>query len=295
MLPSAVRSSIENILSDKHEGRPVKISAIRPLGGGCINDAASLTTDAGKYFAKWNDAKKYPGMFEAEQKGLQLLSDTKEIYVPSVIQAGIAGDNSFLILEMVEEGKKTSDFWEEFGRAIARMHKHTWKSFGLDHDNYIGSLPQINKPQEKWAEFFVCERLEPQLRQARNAGKLGRSAASHFENLFAALEEIFPPEKPSLLHGDLWSGNYMTSPEGRACIYDPAVYYGHREMDIAMTKLFGGFDAGFYAGYLHELPLEKGWEKRTDICNLYSLLVHVNLFGGGYAAQVEQIVRKFSS
>jgi protein-ribulosamine 3-kinase len=107
------------------------------------------------------------------------------------------------------------------------------------------------------------------------------------------LDEVFPPAKPALLHGDLWSGNYMTSPQGRACIYDPAVYYGHREMDMAMTKLFGGFDEEFYSGYMHEFPLEKEWEKRADICNLYPLLVHVNLFGGGYAAQVEQIVRKF--
>lgn len=293
MLSATVRSSIETILTSRHEGQPVVISSVKPLGGGCINEAASLVTNAGQYFVKWNNAKKYPGMFEAEHKGLQLLRSTGAIHIPGVVHEGIAGEHSFLVLEMVTEGKKTDDFWEDFGRSMAKMHRHTWKAFGLDHDNYIGSLPQSNAPHDKWTEFFICERLEPQLKRARDEGKLGRNAASHFNHLFLVLDEIFPPEKPALLHGDLWSGNFMISPNGRACIYDPAVYYGHREMDIAMTKLFGGFNDGFYAGYTHELPLEKGWEKRVDVCNLYSLLVHVNLFGGGYAAQVEGIICKY--
>lgn len=292
MLPKALIHAAEQALTE-FTGEPVRITGTRALGGGCINPAVALETNSKNYFLKYNSAQKHPGMFEAEVKGLALLRSTGALYIPSVIHCGEASGDAFILMELVEQGRPAATFWTDFGSSLARMHKITRSQFGLDHDNYIGSLQQSNREHSTWAEFFMNERIEPQLRLARDAGKINAPVIAHFDSLFIKLGEIFPAEPPALLHGDLWSGNYMRSPQGKACIYDPAVYFGHREMDIAMTKLFGGFTEDFYTGYNNELPLEKGWKQRIDICNLYSLLVHVNLFGGGYVNDVEAIVRRF--
>jgi fructosamine-3-kinase len=163
----------------------------------------------------------------------------------------------------------------------------------LEQDNFIGSLIQENKQQPDFINFFISQRLEVQLKIARNQGALNQSDTRYFNSLFNKLNNIVPIEKPALLHGDLWSGNFMVNSSGAPCIFDPAVYYGHREADIAMTQLFGGFSPEFYHAYNETCPLEKDWQKRTDIFNLYPLLVHVNLFGGSYAAQVLRIIRHF--
>ena len=234
-------------------------------------------------------------MLEAEAKGLKLLKEANEIKVPEVISWKIIRDTQYLILEFIESSSMEKHFWYNFGKSLAKLHKHPSADgkFGLDHDNYIGSLPQSNKQHNSWTEFFILERLEQQIKMARDAGKIGNGISQRFQKLFSQLEKIFPIEKPSLLHGDLWSGNYMVGNSGEPVIIDPAVYFGHHEMDIAMTKLFGGFDSEFYFAYHEEFPLEKDWQKRTDICNLYPLMVHVNLFGGSYATQVENILKSF--
>lgn len=264
-----------------------------PLSGGSINTAAKLETSAGHFFVKWNDAKKHPGMFEAEAKGLKLLKDANEIGVPEIIFYGEVEKTSFLLLEFIDPSSREKHFFHDFGKSLARLHKQSDEHFGLDHDNYIGSLKQGNKKHKQWSDFFREERLEKQLRMAFDEGKLRKSIIQQFDNLFNLLPEIFPGEKPSLLHGDLWSGNYSNDYLGKAAIFDPAVYYGSREMDIAMSKLFGGFDKEFYEGYNEEFPLENAWKERVDICNLYPLLVHVNLFGGSYGRDVERILSKF--
>jgi fructosamine-3-kinase len=292
MLSKEIRSEVEEVIS-VHAGEPCTIKDARPLGGGCINNAFAISTDAGNFFLKTNDAAKYPGMFEAEANGLKLLASANAIVVPSVIDHGIAGKDSFLLLELAEQGKLQNDSWEDFGASLAKLHTNTQQQFGLDHNNYIGSLHQSNRLHDTWSSFFSNERLEPQLRLALDTGRAGSGLRAKFEKLFLVMDEIFPVGKPSLLHGDLWSGNFMISPGGKACIYDPAVYFGNREMDIATTKLFGGFEEGFYEGYNDAFPLEKGWQQRVDICNLYPLMVHVNLFGGGYLNDVERILNKF--
>ncbi|MBI2968866.1 MAG: fructosamine kinase family protein [Bacteroidetes bacterium] len=288
MNPNPVFRAIEAALCG-YLARSVVIQSHLPVGGGCINNAFCIDTGAGKFFCKVNDVKKYPGMFEAEAKGLQVLKEANEIFVPSFIASGEDKGSAFLILEFIEPGKRVPDFSPLFGQALARMHRRTEKYFGLDHDNYIGSLRQSNKKHDRWVDFFIEERLLPQIQLAGFSGL----RAKRFENLFKKLDDIFPAEKPSLLHGDLWSGNYMVSPQGAACLIDPSVYYGCREMDIAMTKLFGGFDIEFYDAYNREFPLEPGWQKRTDLCNLYPLLVHVNLFGGSYLYQMDSIINRF--
>jgi fructosamine-3-kinase len=189
--------------------------------------------------------------------------------------------------------KRQSDFWENFGTALAALHKNTQDNFGLDEDNYIGSLSQSNRCHSDWTDFFIAERLEPQIALARNNRKISQSHTRQFEKLYKKFPEIFPEEKPALVHGDLWNGNFITGKDGYACLVDPAVHYGNREAELSFTKLFGGFDPGFYQAYQQAFPLEKCFAQRVDIYNLYPLMVHVNLFDGGYAASVESILRKF--
>lgn len=283
---------IEELLS-QHEGEEILISDVSTVSGGSINYAYCLTTNNSKYFIKTNKAKRYPAMFVKEASGLNLLINTKAIKIPKVILFGEFEDDSFLILEHIKSENLSSDFWESFGKQLAHLHQNTNTSFGLKEDNYIGSLNQPNNSHNTWTDFFINERLETQIKLARDNNRIDAATISRFENLFYKLDEIFPLEKPSLLHGDLWSGNFMVGDKGEPVIMDPAVYYGHREIDIAMTKLFGGFDTEFYKSYIEQSPLEKGWEKRIEIYNLYPLMVHVNLFGGGYLEQVKSILSKF--
>lgn len=292
MLSGKLISAIESALTEKYVSK-VLIKKCLPIGGGCINNTMKIETSEGNFFLKHNEAKRYPKMFEAEAKGLQILKSANEIFIPEVICYGEYGEESILVLEFLEPGKKQKNFFEDFGIRLAKLHKHSSEKFGLDHNNYIGSLPQSNKLHKSWIEFFIEERLEKQVKLARDSGAIGNLTIKQFNNLYNHFAEIFPNEKPSLLHGDLWNGNYMAASDGYACIIDPAVYYGFREMDIAMSKLFGGFSPEFYSSYNNEFPMEKGWQSRIDICNLYPLMVHVNLFGGGYLQEVKSILRRY--
>lgn len=292
MLPPEIKHEAEALLSEK-EGVSIKITRAEVVSGGSINYSFKIFTSNKVYFLKWNFADKFPGMFEVECKGLQLLHMSNTIAIPEVIGCKKAGIYSFLILEFVESISPRSISFERMGKEMAMLHKVTTSYFGLGHNNYIGSLSQSNTKHKDWVEFFIVERIEPQLKLAGNKSLLSKQVNKHFEKMFNVLGEIFPVEQPALLHGDLWSGNYLVGDSGKPYLIDPAVYYGHREMDIAMSKLFGGFDEAFYSTYNSELPMEKGWEKRIDICNLYPLLVHVNLFGEGYVNQVLQIIKRF--
>jgi fructosamine-3-kinase len=292
MISSTLKEVLEKELSDVLRSK-LTIEQFFPLGGGDINEAYRLQTNEGPFFMKFNSASRYPGMFEKEAKGLKLLTATKEIKVPEVILSGQSKDDIFLVLEYIEPTPKKHFFWKDFGRSLARMHRHSSKKFGLDHNNYMGAIPQSNRHHNTWPEFFAMERLEPMVHMARDNGYFSRNTVSAFERLFMRLGQIFPEEPPALIHGDLWTGNHMVDREGNACIIDPAVHYGHREMDIAMSRLFGSFAAEFYEAYHTEYPLENGWIERVDVCNLYPLLVHVNLFGEGYVGSVERIVRRF--
>lgn len=292
MISNELKKTLEKQLTEIFSS-DIKIEKLKSVSGGCINETIKLETNFKTFFLKTNSAKAFPGMFEAEAKGLQLLAKANQIKIPSVILFGEHNDSSFLILEWIELGKRRKDFFEDFGRKLARLHKHTEKYFGLNHNNYIGSLPQNNKLYENGIDFFIEQRLQKQIELANRNNAINNSTIEQFENLFKKLPQIIPNEPPALLHGDLWSGNYMTDQTGVACIFDPAVYYGFREIDIAMTKLFGGFDSEFYSSYNEEFALQKNWKQRVDIFNLYPLMVHVNLFGGGYIEQVKQILRKY--
>lgn len=292
MIPAALEEAILKTLSEKIS-KNLSLSSVRPLSGGDINDAYALQTSAGAFFMKYNDAGRYPAMFEKEALGLELLRNAAELKVPSVVGFGETKQHSFLILEFIDSAEKRGDFWAAFGTSLAKMHGHFGEGFGLDHDNYIGSLYQCNNFHNDWISFFIEERLLKMIKQARDDGLIGQSVVAAFERLFVKLPQIIPVEPPSLIHGDLWSGNYMVGPDGRACIIDPAVYYGHREMDIGMSRLFGAFGSEFYQAYQQEYPMEQGWQERMNIHNLYPLMVHVNLFGRGYVGSVQSILSQF--
>ena len=292
MLDNDFYKYVTKVLSDAIS-QEVKLLNILSIGGGSINDAYRLTTNKGDFFIKKNRADRYPELFEKEALGLKLLRDANEIRIPDEIVFGVFQGTSFLLLEFIQSSTQRNHFWEELGVKLAKLHQHTNTQFGLDHDNYIGALKQQNTLHGSWVDFFIHERLQPQIALAKNNNEIDDATFYQFEKLFNHLAEIFPEEPPSLLHGDLWSGNFMVDEKGSPVIMDPAVYYGHREMDIAMTKLFGGFDASFYDSYNEVFPLKKGWEDRLEICNLYPLMVHVNLFGGSYLRQVKQVLKQF--
>lgn len=287
MTPSkGIISIVEDHLSDT-------ITGSRFVSGGSINIAYELQTANNRYFLKVNHKVLYPGMFAAEAKGLALLTQTHTVKVPVIVLQGDAANESFLLLEWVDAKRGSVQATQALGAQLAQMHRNTAAEFGLDHDNYIGSLPQSNRKHNKWSDFFIQERLQPMVSLAADKRLLEYADAGNFEKLYAKLPELFDEEAPALLHGDLWSGNYLTTPANEPYLIDPAVYYGHREVDIAMTTLFGGFSNEFYMSYDEAFPLAKGWQQRTDLWNLYPLLVHLNLFGAGYLGQVRDALKAY--
>ena len=285
MIPERIKSEIESTLNEE-------IISAKNQSGGDINNASIIKLSSGKsFFLKWNGSAP-EGMFKTEAKGLELLSDTDaELIIPEVILMG----KDFLLLSLIESGKENPDSSFQFGVELAKLHKHSSDYFGLDHDNFIGKLPQRNDKHLNWADFFISERIEPQIKLGMQSGKFGSGIHSKIDSLHRSATNLFPEEPPALLHGDLWNGNYMFSKTGVASIYDPGVYYGHREMDLAMTRLFGGFSSDFYEGYNSEYPLAGGFEDRIELCNLYPVLVHANLFGGGYVSQAAGILDRYCS
>ena len=290
MIPQEIADSLVDFFS-RTRNVSVNILKSSSLSGGCINHVHRLQTSIGDFCIKYNLRDRFPEMFTSEADGLALLNNAGEIHVPDVCCTGYAGSFAYILLEYIDEGRKSSSFMNDFGRSLARLHKHTAGYFGHKLDNYMGSLPQSNKKHTTWNLFFVEERLKRQVSLANVY--FSSSDVAAFERLYARLDELLPVEPPALLHGDLWGGNYMVAPDGKACLIDPAVYYGHREVDIAMTTLFGGFDESFYASYQEEYPLEIGWQERLDIFKLYPLLIHLNLFGSGYLGSILSIIRRF--
>ncbi|MCB9233661.1 MAG: fructosamine kinase family protein [Bacteroidia bacterium] len=292
MIPTEVTIEVERRLSQVW-GRAVKVQGSRPVSGGCIHHGCRLETNLGLFFLKYNYARALPN-FEAEARGLGILREKSPLFVPRALFTGNTPGHAFALIEFIETAPRKADFFGDFGRQLALQHQVTEVKYGLDHDNFIGSLEQRNAPTESWVDFFIGQRLQPQLALARDRGLISREINQQFERLFSRLQDLMPAEPPSLLHGDLWSGNFMTGPDGTAAIFDPAVYYGHREAEIAFTQLFGGFPPDFYQAYHETWPLQSGWQQRVDLFNLYPILVHVNLFGVGYVSQVTEILRHFA-
>lgn len=293
MIPGEVRRALNERLREENSCQG-GIEGGSRVSGGSINRAARVrAAPHGNCFLKWN-SEADPDMFEKEVRGLKLLrSADSGLRLPRPLLWGEAGGTGYLLMEFVEEGAPGRSSAGAFGRSLAALHGVSRENFGLDHDNYIGKLPQSNTPHAEWTDFFREERLEPQVRRAVDAGLLPGEIRERFRTLYGRLDELIPPESPALIHGDLWGGNYLYDTNGDAVVYDPAVYYAHREIELAFTHLFGGFSRGFYHAYEEARPLEPGFRERREIYNLYPLLVHTNLFGASYARRVKAVMRRF--
>jgi protein-ribulosamine 3-kinase len=277
-------------------GQEVKVQSSSETGGGCINQTRILQlTNGERVFLKHN-SHPAPDFFAAESKGLQFLAQAeKGPRIPKPLALQDSQVPSFLILEYIEASAPEPDFPIRFARSLAELHRITHHSFGLDHDNYIGSTPQQNTHETNGIHFFRDHRLQTQQELARKSGKLPSATDKNLSKLCDRLEDYLDisGEKPALLHGDLWSGNYFPDRGNTPCIFDPAVYFGLREADLAMTALFGRLPQSFYDAYHEAFPLNPGYEERKDLYNLYHLLNHLNLFGSSYLGSVQQVLNKY--
>lgn len=260
----------------------------RPVGGGSVNQAYALTSGSQSYFVKINQATRI-AMFEAEALGLKQIASTRTIRVPEPICWGTVDGSAYIVLEWLDLGYGTHRAWEEMGRNLAAMHRvSSDRGFGWDQQNTIGFMPQVNPWTSDWTEFFVEQRISYQFQLARRRG-------GNFPNqarLLAAIPELLAGHnpQPSLVHGDLWSGNAAVTKLEEPVILDPATYFGDREVDLAMTELFGGFPNEFYRAYDKAFPLEPGYERRKTLYNLYHILNHFNQFGGSYEGQANRMI-----
>lgn len=272
-------------------GEKFERSDRRSVGGGCINQGYCLLDGDRAYFVKLNRAAEIE-MFQAEALGLEEMWETHTIRVPKPICTGVEGNSAYIVLEWLDiGGGGKSQVAAEMGRQLAQMHqKATRDKFGWEMNNTIGSTPQVNTWTADWVEFWREHRIGFQL-------KLGRRKGGHFpqgDRLLEAIPELLAGHspKPSLVHGDLWGGNASSTRDGEPVIFDPATYYGDREVDLAMTELFGGFSRAFYQGYNEVWPVDPGYEQRKALYNLYHIINHFNLFGGGYESQANSIISR---
>ncbi len=270
-------------------GQPFAPVEPRHVGGGCINTAVRLVDGERAYFVKLNQASLLD-MFEAESEGLQAMAETGTIRVPRPLCSGMSNDQAYLVMEYIEMGHAGRSSRQIAGRQLAQMHRAGWQHYGWHRDNTIGSTHQPNTPSDDWVDFFRRQRLGFQLQLASRNG-YGGSLQRRGQRLLEGFHHLIDHDpSPSLLHGDLWGGNIAYDREGQPVIFDPAVYYGDREADLAMTELFGGFGNDFYDAYREAWPLAQGYATRKTLYNLYHVLNHLNLFGGGYLGQASSMI-----
>jgi fructosamine-3-kinase len=289
-MDSHFKTYIENCLN-KH----FKTNSIfywQAVSGGSINNTFKVFNENHTFFVKTNTKTVFENGFNEEVLGLQFLAKHKAL-VPNIVLKGSFNNYIYLVLEWVESVAETTKFWINFAEQLANLHQQKSKKFGLDYANYMGQLLQTNTFSTNFSDFFIENRLKPQVKLAYNSAKFSKKNVDQIEKLYKKLPEIFPTENPCAVHGDLWSGNFMCSKNQNAVLIDPAVYYGHREIDLAMTTLFGGFSTVFYNHYNEIYPLEKGFNNRKDFYNLYPLLIHLNLFGSSYLRSIENIITEF--
>lgn len=291
MVPPPVLAAVTTLLENRF-GRPPALRSPTPVGGGCINPSARIEADTGEaFFLKWNEAAD-PEMFAAEADGLRGLEAPGAVRIPEVVGWGGScsrADPGWLLLEFVSSGTRAEDYGTQLGEGLAALHTAPASTaFGWRRDNFIGSLPQRNQEADSWALFWRDRRIAPQVELARERGFFRNKDGNALDTLLNRMEEILPrtPEAgPALLHGDLWSGNYFPDARGRPVLIDPAVYRGDGEVDLAMMELFGSFPHGFAEAYRRARGISSRYrEYGRDLYQLYYLLAHVNLFGGGYVS-----------
>ncbi len=280
---------IDNQISQA-TGKKFQTQEAKSQGGGCINQSYAISNGEITYFVKLNQPSQ-AAMFVAEALGLEQMFKTGTIRVPQPICWGTTDNSSYIVMEWLEMGGSQTKSWLEMGQKLAALHKTTsQKGFGWEMNNTIGSTPQINTWTDNWGKFYLQHRLGYQFQLAKRRG----GSFPQQDKLLAAIPEILSNHQvqPSLVHGDLWGGNAGCMISGEPVIFDPATYFGDREVDIAMTELFGGFSPAFYQGYNQVFPFEEGYEQRKKLYNLYHILNHFNLFGGGYASQANRMIEQ---
>lgn len=282
---SELQDYISNLLNET-------IIETNHVSGGDISESFKIITSKNSYFLKTNEASKL-NMFQTEASALKHINNTNAIKTPEVFVVDTFKNKSFLLMEFIESKTHTVNDFKTLGLQLAALHNCSNDNFGWKQDNFIGTLPQSNKQNDSWCDFYINERLKPQLERAKQINLLSEGECPTTERMKQTLQPMFQNTKPSLLHGDLWGGNYVISKNGEPYLIDPAMYYGHKEVDIAMTKLFGGFDETFYEAY-HSIHLQDTYTtSRIDIYQLYYLLVHLNLFGRSYYGSVSRILQKY--
>jgi fructosamine-3-kinase len=289
------RSDLEALREAARRALGAEPAAVEPAGGGDICRAFRLRLPGGAAAFAKSPREPRAGLVTAEAAGLAWLAEARALRVPRVLGAveADAGVPALLVLEWIEGAPRRPDFDARLGRGLAALHAAGAPSFGLARDNWIGTLPQRNAPRASWADFYAEQRLLPLVRRAREAGRLGADLAARAERLCGRMEALAgPPEPPARLHGDLWTGNVLADERGEPCLVDPAVYGGHREVDLAMLRLFGGPGPACFAAYAEAAPLAPGHAGRVALYQLYPLLVHVNLFGAGYRAAFEDALAR---
>jgi len=288
-LDPVIQTSCERLLN-------ARITRTRFVGGGDINQARLIETSKGQvFFLKYNVHDHGAALLETEISGLEAMRATGTLAIPEVIGFSPDPPNPLLLLEYIQENSRSERFWERFGQGLAAMHQHTSEKFGFREDNYIGTFPQSNRYHGSWVDFYRKERLKPQVESALDKGAFSATDVQRFEKLYQELPTLLPEAtQPSCIHGDLWSGNFLVGPEETPYLIDPSFSYAHREMDLAMSRLFGGFHPRFYSSYQEVYPLESDWEDRTELYQLYYLLAHVNMFGGSYVNSARRILSKYT-
>jgi fructosamine-3-kinase len=277
-----LRAALEQALDQK-------VRALTPVHGGDINDAYDVCLESGqRVFVKTRDGAP-AGMYAREAEGLCWLAEAEALPTPGVRYV----DDGFLVLQLVQSAPRRADFEQRLGRGLAALHRYAAPCFGFANDNFIAHLPQPNAPLPSFADFYRVRRLEPLVSRARSAGLLERTDTLQFERLFTRLEALIPAEPPARVHGDLWSGNVHVDEAGGPMLIDPAVYGGHRELDLAMLQLFGAPSPRFFAAYDEGYPRAAGSAERVPLFQLYPLLVHVCLFGGGYVSQLRRALAHY--
>ena len=262
------------------------------VSGGDINQAARLDTSSQQYFIKYNSFLQGFEMLNTEARGLSLLASASILETPEVLGVAQTQDGAFLLLEYINQGRPDKAFWKNFGEKLAQLHLQSAQYFGLEYDNFIGRLPQSNTQHSSWSDFYANERLLPQLRMAKDSYSLPPFCTLGVERLCGQLEDRCPNEPPALIHGDLWRGNFLCAENNTATLIDPAPCFAHREMDLAMARLFGGFDEKFFQSYQDCYPTETGLQQRIAIYQIYYLLVHLNLFGKAYLGEITRRLKE---
>jgi fructosamine-3-kinase len=276
-----------------HCGWQLQAQHLLPLGGGSINEVFRISgAHKHSFVVKVNSATKFPQLFAREATGLLALAPF--VQTPAVLAQGEVDGFQYLLMEWITEETPTAAFWKQFGTAMAALHTVQAPSFGSFENNYMGAVPQDNRDARDWSVFFAQRRLMPLADKCAEKGLLDKKDCSMIEQVCKILPHIFSSEPPALLHGDLWSGNFLCSSGARPVLIDPAVYYGHPSVDMGMTTLFGGFDTLFYEAYHYHKPLPPKYKEEWELCNLYPLLIHLLLFGSGYLGSIRQTLQRFA-